>query len=173
MRSKQLACLLALIGMSGVLAPPLSACGDKFLALGRSLSFHQAFASLHPGAIAIYTRNPTASAEALEPLRRLLTRAGHRVSIVGGTQPGTLAKPSGVDLVLASVIDSDAVRALVGTSQLQPTVLYVASGERAVARSGAASVKPVLKSDDKAEKFLRVVEDAMKDRTKAGIRVKQ
>ena len=71
------------------------------------------------------------------------------------------------------VNDSDAVRALVDKRPLQPTVLYVAPSKRvAGARPGVPPVAPVLKPDDKAETFLRVIEHEMKVRTKAGIRVK-
>ena len=171
MHSKRLACLVALVGISTASAPPLSACGDKFLALGRSMSFHQAFASLHPGAIAIYTSNPAGATEALEPLRKILTRAGHRVSIVGVDRLGPLVKAASVDIVLASVTDSAAVGALINAAP-QPTVLFVASRTRTVGRPGVPSVAPVLKPNDKAETFLRVIEDAMTVRTKTGVRVK-
>ena len=170
---KRLACLVVSIGISGALAPPLSACGDKFMALGRGMSIHQAFASLHPGAIAIYTRNSADAAEAVQPLRKILMRAGHRVDIVSVDTLGPLVKGAGVDVVLASVNDSDAVRGLVDKAQLQPTVLYVAPDKRvAAARPGVSPVAPVLKHDDTADKFLRVVETAMAERTKAGVRVK-
>jgi len=76
-------------------------------------------------------------------------------------------KASGVDIVLASATESDAVRTRIDTTNRPPTVLYVASGGRGVSR-----VTSVLKPDDTAERFLRVIEDAMKGRTKAGIKVK-
>ena len=170
---KRLACLVVLIGISGAGAPPLSACGDKFLALGRGMTFHQTFASVHPGAIAIYTRDPAGTAEALQPLRKILMRAGHRVNIVNVTTLSPMLKAAAVDIVLASVNDSDAVRVLVDNTQQRPTVLYVATPKRvAGARPGVPPVAPALKPDDKPETFLRVIEDAMKLRTKAGVRVK-
>ena len=173
MRLKRLACLVVLIGLCGAGGPPLSACGDKFLALGRGMSFYQGFASVHPGAIAIYTPDPVAGAERLQPLRKILMRAGHRVSIVSVDTLSPIVKTAGVDIVLASVNDSDAVRALVDKAPLQPTVLYVAPGKRvAGAPPGVSPIAPVLKTDDKAEKFLRVIEDEMTVRTKAGVRVK-
>jgi len=173
MRLKRLASLVVLIGISGAGAPPLSACGDKFLALGRGMSFHQAFASVHPGAIAIYTRDPVGGAEALQPLRKILMRAGHRVSIVSVNTLSPIVKTAGVDIVLASVNDADAVRALVDQAQLQPTVLYVAPRKPMTgARPGVSPVLSVLKPDDKAERYLRVVEEAMTMRAKAGVRVK-
>ena len=173
MRLKRLGCLLVVIGISGAGAPPLSACGDKFLALGRGMTFHQAFASVHPGAITIYSRDPAGAAEALQPLRKILMRAGHRVEIVSVDTLGPLVKAGVVDIVLASVTDSDAVGALVQNAPLQPTVLYVASRVRIVRTgSGVSPVAPVLKTDDKADRFLRVIEDAMTLRTKAGVRAK-
>ena len=171
MRSKLLACLVALIGISGVAAPPLSACGDKFLTLGRNMSFHQAYASVYPGTIAIYTSNPVGAAESMKNLRKILSRAGHSVQFVGGDL-GALVNTSGVDLVLASETESGAVRALIGTAQVQPTVLYVASGARIVARPGVAPVTAVLKPNDKGDTFIKHIENAMKTRAKAGIRVR-
>ena len=172
MRLKRLAGLVVLIGISSG-APPLSACGDKFLALGRGMSRYQAFTSVYPGAIAIYTRDPAGAVEALQPLRKILMRAGHRVSIVSVDTLSPIVKAAGVDIVLASLNDSDAVRALVDKAQLQPTVLYVAPSKRvARARPGVSAVAPGLKTDDKAERFLRVIEEAMTARTKAGVRVK-
>ena len=161
MRSKLLACLVTSVGISGVVAPPLSACGDKFLALGRNMSLHQRYASVYPGAIAIYTRDPAGAAKAMETLHKILTRAGHRVSFVG-----PLVKPSGVDLVLASAAESDAVRALIGAEQMQPTVLYVASGGRL-----KSAVTPVIKDNDKPETFLKAIDREMKAR-KTGVKVK-
>ena len=172
MRAKWLACLVALIGVSGVGAPPLSACGDKFLALGRGMSLRQAFASLRPGAIAIYARDPAGAAEAMQPLSKILARAGHRVRIMGVDTLGQAVTASQVDIVLASVTDSDAVRALIDTANPQTTVLYVAPRARVVVARAGVSPVAVLKSDDKAETFLRVIEDAMTVRTRAGVRVK-
>jgi hypothetical protein len=174
MRSKQLVCLVALIGVWGAGAPALSACGDKFLALGRSLSRYQGFASVHPGVIALYTRDAAGATDGMAVLRKILMRAGHRVNIVDVTTLGPLVNASGVDIVLASANDSDALGTRIGTTSRQPTVLYVAlPRERgAVARRGVSPVTPVLKPDDTPEKFLRVIEEAMKGRTKAGVKVK-
>ena len=168
MRSKLLASLVALIGISAVVAPPLAACGDKFLALGRYVSLYQGYASLYPGGIALYSRDPKGAAVKNADLKKFLTRAGHSVTFVGGDL-GALVKASGVDVVLALTTDADAVRALIGTAQLQPTVLYVAPKDK---RPVAPRVTPALKHDDKPEKFIQVVEDAMKARTKAGVKVK-
>ena len=122
---------------------------------------------MHPGVIAIYTRDAAGAADAVEPLRKVLQRAGHSVNIVNVNTLSPLVKASGVDIVLASATESDAVRTRIDTTNRPPTVLYVASGGRGVSR-----VTSVLKPDDTAERFLRVIEDAMKGRTKAGIKVK-
>jgi hypothetical protein len=167
MHAKRFVCLLVLIVVSALGAPPLSACGDKFLALGRTMSRFQGFASVHPGVIAIYTRDTAAAAEAAEPLRRILLRAGHRVNIVNVNTLSPLVKASGVDIVFANVDESDAVRTRIDTTNRPPKVLYVASRGRGISR-----VTPVLKTDDTADKFLRVVEEAMKERTKAGAKGK-
>ena len=59
------------------------------------------------------------------------------------------------------------MRALISAEQVQPTVLYVASGGRL-----KSPVTPVIKDNDKPETFLRKIDDAMKARSKAVVKVK-
>ena len=83
----------------------LSACGDKFLRLGRSAKLRR-YGAAHPVAILIYSRNSTR--EGIDALKAILKRAGHRpVALTHGASVSAALAASQYDVVIADYVDAD------------------------------------------------------------------
>src|SRR4051812_19506846 len=99
--------IAAVVGsMLATIGPDLSACGDKFLLVGRSLRYKQAFASAHPSSIVAYAPSGSRVRDLMKEhgFAALLTFAGHSVRVVDGREALGQALAGGrVDLVLADV----------------------------------------------------------------------
>jgi hypothetical protein len=100
--------LLLAVGIAWyvVAGPPLEACGDKFLLIGRALKYRQAFASAHPHTILAYTQSPRVSdLVSKQGLGALLKLVGHHVRIVDSpVQLQQVLKAEKFDLVIAPAI---------------------------------------------------------------------
>src|SRR6476660_7029089 len=73
----------------------VSACGDKFVVVGRGVRFEQAYAAIHPASILIVLPAKNVKSAALRDSRLVsaLKMAGHHVEIV--QQPADLANVVG------------------------------------------------------------------------------
>src|SRR5712671_7842122 len=78
----------AIVSLGGRVA---SACGDKFLTVGRGVRFQRAYAAIHPASILIVLPVKTVKSAAVRDsaLTTALKMAGHRVETV--QQPVNLA----------------------------------------------------------------------------------
>ena len=83
---------------------PLDACGDKFLLIGRGATFGQVYASLYPGTIVILARDPARASERTAVLRKALTSAGHRVSLITSDELTATLQRGRTDIVEAQVL---------------------------------------------------------------------
>ena len=87
----------------------LSACGDKFLRIGRSARF-RGYAAVHPSSILIYTP-ANATPAGMKEFEALLKRAGHKPVVVengaGLSQAFAAAK---YDVVIASYNDRGKIK---------------------------------------------------------------
>ena len=104
------------------------ACGDKFLMVGRSGRFNQAYAAIYPATILLYAPGGrAASAAILDPKFQVsLNRAGHRIEVVKNEeQAGQMFQAGRFDIVLADAADADALKARAAQSPSQPTVMPV------------------------------------------------
>jgi hypothetical protein len=150
---------------------PLDACGDKFLLVGRGASYVRVFASVYPGSIAIYTRDSARAAERTAGLRKVLTHAGHRVSVVSGNNLIDMLQRGRTDIVIADGINAPTIDPQLSSFPSQPTVLYVLM-DRDGHRTGGAGAGYRLKQSDKALRWLQVIESEMQARAQSGTRVK-
>jgi DNA-binding NtrC family response regulator len=103
---------LFISGLSAVAlgrAIDLSACGDKFLRVGRSGRFPR-YAAVHPAAILIYT--PVNSTRAgIDALKTLLKRAGHNaVALDRASSVSAALAASPYDVVIADYLDADRLK---------------------------------------------------------------
>ena len=141
----------ALVGIvvAGCAHPPLLACGDKFLLIGRALKYQKAYASAHPGTILIYDAPGSrvgAVARELQ-LQQLLTGAGHKVQVVSTFAALEQAvKTISPDIVLADSGD-------------------IALLEHSVQR-GTAIVSIAVLQTGKSRHPLSVIDDALKVKAK-------
>jgi CheY-like chemotaxis protein len=94
--------LLVAMAMLAAASDGLSACGDKFIRIGRQLRYGR-YVAMYPASILIY--GPSKSAPARIPeLPTALKRAGHSTTIVTSAEQLSTALRSGkFDLVLAGL----------------------------------------------------------------------
>lgn len=94
--------LLLAMAMSAAASDVLSACGDKFIRIGRQLRYGR-YVAMYPASILIY--GPSRSAPARIPeLPMALKRAGHSATVVTSAEQLSAALRSGkFDLVLAGL----------------------------------------------------------------------
>jgi hypothetical protein len=153
------------------------ACGDKFLVVGRGARFQRAYSSLHPGNILVYARASTPSTAAIRDtgLHKNLQKAGHRVALVEKDGLVTESLASGqVDIILVDASESPQFDARAAAAPSKPTVLYVLYDEdKKQAELISKQLQCKLKSSDKVNKYLSVIEDAMKARAAASGRAKR
>jgi hypothetical protein len=149
----------------------VSACGDKFLLVGRSARFNQAYAAIYPATILLYAPpGRPASVAILDPkFQTSLTRAGHRVEVVKDeTQVGPLLQAGRFDLVLSDVADVEALRVKAAVSASQPTVMPVMfNPTKAEAEAIKARYQCDLKPSDRPARYLSRIDDEMETRVKA------
>ena len=101
--------IAGLIAMTLGRSIDLSACGDKFLRVGRSARFRR-YAAVHPAAILIYS--PVSSTRAgIDELKALLTRAGHKaVALDRAASVSAALAASPYDVVIADYLDADRLK---------------------------------------------------------------
>jgi hypothetical protein len=122
------------VAACGILDPHLSACGDKFLLLGRPTGYQQLLKATHPAVIVVYSTDRLPNAFRDGRFATVMKIAGHR-QLTAGDQPtlaGMLAKGD-VDLVLADTTVSHDIVAYVEASSkalLVPVVVDASSAER-------------------------------------------
>jgi hypothetical protein len=151
----------------------VDACGDKFLLVGRGLAFGRAYASVYPGSILIYGQPATNPQTG--KLQQTIRKAGHRVAVV--SSPADLAARlllEQTDIVVADVTVRSDLDPQVATLASRPSVLYLVT-DSAQPRMATQPADPasVVRNGEKPGRFLGVIEDIMKTRQQAGVRVKR
>jgi hypothetical protein len=160
---------LLLVTALGVGSKAVSACGDKFLSVGRGMSFPRAYAAIHPASILIVLppRNVKSAAVRDPGLPKALKMAGHRVEVV--QQPANLVEifgRSAYAIVLAERADVSAIRAAAaGSGQPNPSIVAVledrSSDELTADRD---QLQYVLKTPQPLSQILNLMDDVMKAR---------
>ena len=149
-------------------SPPLLACGDKLVLLGRGIRFQRMIATKHPATILVYL-NPTAgiaSADKEYQLRSLLKFAGHKPHSVTSAAEVTAELGSGkYDVVLADYADAAGLEKEVHAAKARPALIPVVYNPTAVQRAAAEKefscvITPAKKNYD----LLGVVDQAMVSR---------
>lgn len=124
----------------------LSACGDKFLRVGRSARFRR-YAAVHPAAILIYL--PVNSTRAgIDELKALLKRAGHKAVAIdrAASVSGALAAFP-YDVVIADYPDAERLKGDLQSAASQAALLPILNQrskavETAAMRQYAFLIKP-------------------------------
>ena len=160
---------LAVVVVAGLGSQALSACGDKFLAVGRGLRFQRAYAAIHPASILIVLPAKSVKTAAVRDSRLVtaLKMAGHRVQTV--QQPSNLADAfarAPHDIVLVEKADASAARdAAAANGQPKPAIISVFEPP-AVSDVVPASqqFEYVLKTPQTLPQILNLLDDVMKAR---------
>jgi hypothetical protein len=170
MRSKSLF-LVAAAGAAVLLsAGVLSACGDKFVVLGRATRFGQMRAAAHPASILIYN-NPASRIPAAEKEYRLATTlrsAGHRPLVLQDrVQLEEAVASRDYDVVLADIADADAIEQVARAASPGTVVVPVLYNPSGAELAGAErQYSCVLKASRKNDDLLSVIDEAMKSKAK-------
>jgi hypothetical protein len=159
-----------LLGMALSFWSVTYACGDKFVMVGRSVRFNQAYAAIYPATILLYSHaGRGAQKGVLDPqFQSNLTRAGHRLQIVEDeSQLEPTLQAGHFDLVLADVSDVESTKAKAEQSASKPTVLPVMyKPTKAEAEAVKTRFQCELKSSDRAVRYLAVIDEQMQVRVK-------
>src|SRR5436305_1255434 len=109
----RVAIIVGCLTLLGARSQVVSACGDKFVVVGRGVRFEQAYAAIHPASILIVlpAKNVNSASVRDSHLAIALKMAGHRVEVV--QQPTNLADVVGRsrrDIILVEQADASALR---------------------------------------------------------------
>jgi vacuolar-type H+-ATPase subunit F/Vma7 len=163
------AAALIVVVIAGIGTEVASACGDKFLAVGRGVRFQRAYAAIHPASILIVlpAKNVKTAAVRDSRLVTALKMAGHRVQTV--QQPSNLADAfarAPHDIVLVEKIDASAARNA-AASNGQPTPAIISVFEPPAVPDvvpASAQFEYVLKTPQTLPQILNLLDDVMKAR---------
>ena len=163
---RRITTLVMLAGLLGASSTAL-ACGDKFLIVGRCVSYQRMHVTQHPGHLLIlWSSNSSASAAIRDvKLQDFLQQAGHRVNIMEESESAPEAIRSGAyDVVLVDAADADRLRLdLVGTPTRVLPVMYQATpAEVDQIRQNYRSALNVRRAPIKRNQLLVAVDDAMR-----------
>jgi len=116
--------LLLTVLLATAWAVDLTACGDKFLRIGRSVRYGR-YAAAYPASIVVYGPRNSVPARVAD-LAATLKRAGHRAVVVTNAAALAAALASGsVDLVLTGLAQAEDVVARAKTAPSRPDIVPV------------------------------------------------
>ena len=122
--------LFVIAGLVGASSTVL-ACGDKFLIVGRCVSYQRTHTAQHPGHVLILWSSSSKAAAAIRDvqLQDFLLQAGHHVNIMEESESTPDAIKSGAyDVVLVDAANADRLRLdLVGARTRVLPVMYQAT----------------------------------------------
>jgi hypothetical protein len=147
----------------------VSACGDKFVVVGRGVRFEQAYAAIHPASILIVlpTKNVKSAAVRDSHLVTALKMAGHHVEVV--QQPANLADVMGRsrrDIILVEQADASAFQEIAAPAgQPKPSIVGVLENPSPSALTEAKhQLEFVLTTPSPIARILNLMDDVMKAR---------
>lgn len=145
-----------------------TACGDKFLVIGRGLRFERAYAAKNPGTILLYRDGNDDSAKTVDDLQKALTKAGHKVQTVDSADALTATlKTSKFDLVVLNLNDVTVMEQEIITSPSKPAVLPIIYNKTGNELANAGKQYDcILKASGKNTDALKVVDEAIAERKK-------
>jgi hypothetical protein len=145
----------------------LSACGDKFLLLGRAVGYEQLLKASRPGTVLVYTTATLPEAFRDGKFGLLMEAAGHHESAVNDLQglERTLATGK-VDLVLADSNVSGSIAAVVSKSSSALLVPILTDSPPAQQSEFERRFGCVLRLPAQARKVIDTLDKAMKLKTR-------
>jgi hypothetical protein len=158
--------IAAVVTAVGLINQDVSACGDKFLVLGRSVGYRSLLKASRPGSLVLY-RTPTLPKPFTDGrFDVVMDAAGHRLNTVSDHTALERALASGkIDLVLADPATSRQIGALVSTfstALVVPILVDSAASQRMVLEKEFGCVMPLAAP----RKVIDALDKAMKLRAK-------
>ena len=163
------AIVIACLTVVGARSQAVSACGDKFVVVGRGVRFEQAYAAIHPASILIVLPPKNVKSAAVRDSRLVtaLKMAGHHVEVV--QQPTNLAEAVGRsrrDIILVEQADASAFQDIAApVGQPKPSIVGVLENPSSSALTEARrQVEYVLTTPAPIARILNLMDDVMKTR---------
>jgi len=167
MRRITIAFVIAL-GISLLSIAFADACGDKLLRIGRGARFQR---TMHPAMVLIYLpSSATADASTKAPkLQAFLKKAGHKSSIVQGTDRLSQALGSGqYDVVLVGLAEVSGVQRQAEAAVSKPVVVpLIFNASKAEVAAAKKRYRCVVKNPNDGDEYLDAIEEAMRSRMRA------
>jgi len=168
--------VIALFGVTAAttmfMSWPIEACGDKFMLPGSGLSFDAVYRARYPGAVLIYSPAGARVTDAGK-LQAVLTRAGHKVTVVTESrQVASTASTIKADVVLTPLAEAARIGSEARPNSTRPSILPVLStGDKAEkAACKQQSSRCGLRAKDSVLDYIVAVNATMSDRTKARLK---
>ncbi len=159
--------LVTVVGVSVIGAQVASACGDKFLIVGRGVRFQRAYAAIHPASILILVPPKSVKNAAVRDssLQSALKMAGHRVALAPSAAAADALPRGRYDIVLAERADALGVTDAGSAGQTRLAVVGVLEDPSAAEMTAASrQFDAVLKTPQPLSEILRTLDDVMKAR---------
>jgi len=164
---------LLLIGTAfGISSEKATACGDKYLVVGRGARLQRAYCAVHPAAILVYVnpRSERAAAMGDPQFTKALTLAGHKTqALTDLSKVSGLVDSTRFDIVLVDFADAAAMERQLASASTKPSLLPILyKPSDAVMSAAMKQFGTVLKAPDRITHFLNIIDDVMKARRDAG-----
>lgn len=104
---------------------PASACGDKFVRVGRGARYQRGYVAVHPASIVLYLGQGAAANGSLKGMEATLKAAGHRVTTVKADALGAALRDGKHEVVLADLADAPGIAAAVKAAPNPPELVPV------------------------------------------------
>jgi hypothetical protein len=156
-------------GLLALAYADLSACGDKFMRVGRSSSGRR-YAALHPSSILIY-RPARATPQGIADFETLLKKAGHAARVLQrGEEVAPILATAKYSLLIAEYSDVEALKKEVDAAPAGPAILPILLDankpvEAQIRRDFHCLIKPSAMTDNDA---LVEIDHALDVRLKEG-----
>lgn len=136
-----------------------TACGDKFLLVGRGARYQRGYVSVHPGSVLLYANTALTSARGL---RAALKLAGHQVTVANNRSELDAALRTGkYDVLLADTTESAALTRDVENLAAKPVVVPVLAERTPRVRASSGREFCILNTENRQRHALAVLDDIL------------
>lgn len=136
-----------------------TACGDKFLLVGRGARYQRGYVALHPGSVLLYANSALTSGRGL---RAALKLAGHHVTVANNRGELDAALRTGkYDILLADSTESAVLARDVNDLHVKPVVVPVLAERTPRFRASSSREFCILHTENRQRHALAVLDDIL------------
>lgn len=166
--NRWIAASVVFLAVGSIGSEAVSACGDKFLLLGRGVRLQRAYAAIYPAKILLVIPAKSVKIAAVRDprLKSALKNAGHKVDDVPAAKLAEALARSRYDIILAGRADAVGIPANLAGDAGKPAVIGILedSASADAAAAGRLGLDAVLKTPQPLPDILRLLDDVMKAR---------